>query len=512
MLNNVVENLTRLQVQVEYRSVCAPGVRMCGKSKTASTVNLGVTRIPDSEVMSQKSSSIDIFDLQDIYTPTGVPLRGIYKRSFAYITIKDRLPVILTKIIDTLSRNKEDIAKLYGEHVSEEIKQVIGFISKLKNEMVTNKTLKPLPTVPDAQDNDADEWNKYLVKRTEIEGTTPTWFNTLWLYCECYMYRTLAQEFALKKYLHTYDVFQQQKQSAFTGSLVSIEALGVYTVNYTKTANLLSLDDTIHELFKFLHLNLWGNKCDLSLSAAAEVSQSENSIEILESLQSDILVDNSKFVWNLLRKIKTNGTCIIDMVLDNAGYEFFTDLCLATFLMASKLATKIRFYVKKYPWYVSDITKNDFHWTLEYMNNSLNKNLEELAELANNYLKTNTWIIEEESYWTGPYDFAEMREHDKELYAKLSEAQLIIFKGDLNYRKLLGDINFAYTTTFTEALRGFQPSHILSLRTIKSDVCVGLQSGIADKLFEKNESWMFTGQYGLIQTTFAGTCECSTIC
>lgn len=36
-------------------------------------------------------------------------------RSFAYITIKDRLPVILTKIIDTLSRNKENIAEIYGE-------------------------------------------------------------------------------------------------------------------------------------------------------------------------------------------------------------------------------------------------------------------------------------------------------------------------------------------------------------------------------------------------------------
>ncbi|XP_076295735.1 damage-control phosphatase ARMT1 isoform X2 [Lasioglossum baleicum] len=462
--------------------------------------------------MSQRSNSVDILDLQDTYTPTGIPLRGIYKRSFAYITIKDRLPVILTKIVDTLSRNKEDIANLYGENVSEEIKQIIGFISKLKNEIVTNKTLKPLQTLPNATNNDADEWNKYLIKRTEIEGTTPTWFNTLWLYCECYMYRTLAQEFALTKYLHNYDVFQEQKQSAFTGSLVSIETLCAYTLNYTKRAESLSLVETKQELFKFLQLNLWGNKCDLSLSAGAEVSQSNNPIEVLKSLQTDILVDCSELVWNLLQRKKTNNTCIVDMVLDNAGYEFFTDLCLAIFLMVSKLAVQIRFYVKRYPWYVSDTTKNDFHWTLEYMSNSSNEDLKQFAELANNYLKTNTWTVEEESYWTGPHDFAEMREHDKELYAKLSKAELIIFKGDLNYRKLVGDINWAYTETFTEALRGFQPSHILSLRTVKSDVCVGLQPGIADELFKKDESWMFTGQYGLIQTTMAGSCQCSDMC
>lgn len=45
-------------------------------------------------------------------------------RSFAYITIKDRLPVILTKIIDTLCRNKENIAEIYGEvkHTFEDLK------------------------------------------------------------------------------------------------------------------------------------------------------------------------------------------------------------------------------------------------------------------------------------------------------------------------------------------------------------------------------------------------------
>lgn len=78
----------------------------------------------------------------------------------------------------------------------EEVKQITGFISKLKNEIATNKTLKPLRLLSDSKD-DAEEWNKYLIKRTEIEGGTPTWFNTVWLYCECYMYRALAQEIAL---------------------------------------------------------------------------------------------------------------------------------------------------------------------------------------------------------------------------------------------------------------------------------------------------------------------------
>ena len=459
-------------------------------------------------LMLQRSGSIDIQGLQDIWTPFGVPLSGVYKRSFAYITIKDRLPVILTKIVDTLSRNKDNIAQQYGENASEDIKQIVGFISKLKNEMVTNKTLKPLRLLPNAIGNDAEEWNKYLIKRTEIEAGTPTWFNTAWLYCECYLYRALAQEFVLTKCLHDYDPFEEQKQSALTNSQISIKALCTYTMNLAQRTEALSVVETKEELFKFLKLTLWGNKCDLSLSAGAEVSQSGNPVEVLKSLDKDILVDNSESVWNLLRTRDTNDTVVVDIILDNAGYELFTDLCLATFLVAQKLAGKVRFYVKHYPWYVSDTMTKDFHWTIEYMNNSSNKDLQELGKLARIHLKNNVWTVEEESYWTGPYDFARMKEHDPALYGKLSEAKLAIFKGDLNYRKLVGDINWEYTTEFTTALRGFQPTNILSLRTVKSDVCAGLPSGVADDLFRGNESWMFTGQYGLIQTTMAGTCQC----
>lgn len=94
-----------------------------------------------------------------------------------------------------------------------------------------------------------------------------------------------------------------------------------------------------------------------------------------------------------------------------------------------------------------------------------------------------------------------MEKYDRKLYEKLSLAKLIIFKGDLNYRKLLGDINFEHSTNFDEALRNFHPSQILSLRTVKSDVCVGLPPGKSEELFNQDEYWMITGQYGLIQST-----------
>lgn len=83
------------------------------------------------------------------------------------------------------------------QNATEEIKQMVGFISQLKNEIVTNKALTILPIIENDSDNDAAVWNKYLEDKTEKEGATPTWFNTEWLYCECYMYRRLAQKFLL---------------------------------------------------------------------------------------------------------------------------------------------------------------------------------------------------------------------------------------------------------------------------------------------------------------------------
>lgn len=39
----------------------------------------------------------------------------IFSRSFAYLTIKDRIPQILTKAIDTLHRHKSEFFEKHGE-------------------------------------------------------------------------------------------------------------------------------------------------------------------------------------------------------------------------------------------------------------------------------------------------------------------------------------------------------------------------------------------------------------
>lgn len=115
-----------------------------------------------------------------------------------------------------------------------------------------------------------------------------------------------------------------------------------------------------------------------------------------------------------------------------------------------------------------------------------------------------------DNHWTEPYDFDAMKDQNPALYAKLAEATLVIIKGDLNYRKLMGDINWPPTTSFAEALRRFKPTVILSLRTVKCDTISGLPEGKAEALKQQDVNWMRTGQFGLIQSNIdqIESCQC----
>ena len=191
---------------------------------------------------------------------------------------------------------------------------------------------------------------------------------------------------------------------------------------------------------------------------------------------------------------------LFSMVMDNCGFELFTDLCLADFLLTTGLVDRVRLRIKDQPWFVSDTTKADLDWSLEQMLGSPEESpLGQLARRWETHLRSGSWTVHSDAFWTYPHSYHEMPSTDPALYQDLSTDCLVIFKGDLNYRKLVGDLNWQTTVPFSEALKRFRPGRVLAVRTAKADVMVGLEPGQAETAAEEDKEWMVTGRWGVMQ-------------
>lgn len=253
--------------------------------------------------------------------------------------------------------------------------------------------------------------------------------------------------------------------------------------------------DVKKEFITLLKLNLWGNKLDLSISMG---QISSNSLFDVTTLDTDLLADDSEKIWSALSDENAKSG-IVDIIFDNSGYEVFSDLCVADFLIRTKLASKIRFYVKSIPWFISDVMTTDLKWTIEQLKQHNNNTLESLGQRWSDYLSKGVWSVEEHNFWTLPVTFKTMDSVDVALYKKLAQAKLAIFKGDLNYRKLFGETNWPATTPVDTALDGFHPTKLCTLRTLKADMVCGLPEGVAEETEAKDQDWMISGKYGVIQ-------------
>ena len=259
-------------------------------------------------------------------------------------------------------------------------------------------------------------------------------------------------------------------------------------------------------------LCLWGNKIDLSMMASVdeydstheEVPLHRSDSHEAQRLRTNVLADHSTALWELMKLIKQPKSDVslkrrIDFVLDNAGYEIFADVAFADWLLSVKLADQIHFHCKKLPWFVSDALIKDLNWTIEQLCSSSDTVLSNLGQKWKSRIKDGSFVVSDHPFWTTSYEYAAMKTVAPDLYSLLSESFLIIFKGDLNYRKLLADRNWMYTQDFSIALGGFQPTNVCALRTLKADLVTGLPPGVAEKAAQENKDWMITGQYAVLQ-------------
>lgn len=257
---------------------------------------------------------------------------------------------------------------------------------------------------------------------------------------------------------------------------------------------------------------LWGNATDLSLltSLTYEDIQKLQGSEARKNSEKNILINDLDKAYDVLKAARKEGrNRQVDIVLDNAGFELYVDLILAGFLLSAGLATNVVLHSKSIPWFVSDVVPKDFSDLLNALNNAqsfysapsedeqrdgktptplsekeggeldfLFKAWSEFHAEGQLTLRANRFWTEGGSYWRLPGTAPR-------LYEDLKESELVIFKGDLNYRKLTGDAIWDPTSKFEKAIGPMGPGsgvNVLALRTCKADVVVGLGKGVDEKL------------------------------
>lgn len=285
--------------------------------------------------------------------------------------------------------------------------------------------------------------------------------------------------FENSRFWKNYDVFARQKLSTFKSSRPAVLELAAkykeLTSRLENDSRLSKSPEESEEAEKILftemcEICLWGNATDLSLltSLTYEDIQKLQGSEARKTAEKNILVNHLPAAYAVLKnaqKNKDQQDRRVDIVLDNAGFELFVDLILAGYLLSTGLATQIVLHPKSIPWFVSDVLPADFGALLNALSDSrefygtpsdedlllgkVSKALseKEISEMSflfqqwSNFHQEGQLLIRPHHFWTSAGSYWRLPGLEHKLYDDLKESELVIFKGDLNYRKLTGDVS-----------------------------------------------------------------------
>lgn len=349
--------------------------------------------------------------------------------------------------------------------------------------------------------------------------------------------------FELSNHWKSYDVFARQKLSTFRSSRPAVLELAAkyrgLVSQLTQSKHPSNDSEQVEEAERILftemcEICLWGNATDLSLltSLTYDDIQKLQGANARKQAEKNILVNDLPAAYKVLNQARKQGKKErqVDIILDNAGFELFVDLILAGYLLTAGLATQIILHPKTIPWFVSDVLPADFSILLNNLadpqafytssdedNSGIPVPLsdDEIADLSfifenlEGIYAEGQLIIRPNDFWTSAHSFWELPK-TKNLYEDLKESELVIFKGDLNYRKLTADAMWEPTTPFSTAMgpMGLDSGiRTLALRTCKADTVVGLPVGEDERLRATEggggdsgaRKWAWSGKYAVVQ-------------
>ena len=241
-------------------------------------------------------------------------------------------------------------------------------------------------------------------------------------------------------------------------------------------------------LSRLLALSLWANQADLSLWP---VQGDRGGKAGGGRAASHLLVDQSRTALHALEALPGGR---VDLLLDNFGSELCFDLLLADALLARSPAISLRLHVKPHPCFVSDVIAADLARAVACLQIDCPAWASPIAQRLEQAQQARRLQVATHFYWASPHPAWEM---PLDLWAELSDSSFLISKGDVNYRRWLGDARWPAATPLEAIIT--PPAPLLLLRVSKSDVVAGLNPGQAEELPSRDPDWQVNGMWGMIQ-------------
>lgn len=301
------------------------------------------------------------------------------------------------------------------------------------------------------------------------------WSEASFLWAESYFYRRLLDALGYfdEGPWKGVDPFAPAKDTELNGTAVDEEMAGLDELPGLGGGR--AVGDAL------LTASLWGNRADLGFRITAGRSGGAH---------APLLVDERDAIWKHLAD-RPGRVCL---VADNAGPELLPDLVLIDHLLHGGLAEAVLLHVKPHPYYVSDATPTDTFSCLRRLR-STSGAAAETGERLWRAVESGCLVVRAHPFACAPLPYADMPD---DLRRDFAAATLTVMKGDLNYRRLVGDRHWPATMPFAEAVAHF-PGPVAALRTLKSDVAVGLDAATEAGLDADEPDWRTGGRHALIQ-------------
>ncbi len=394
--------------------------------------------------------------------PLPPSLRGAEIGSFAHYTILVRMPKIARRVLAENSLSPEAIDKLES------------LISELPSGKIRQLTDVGAP--------DATGWQEMVAPYLHQD-----WLEVPWFFAETYFYRRIVEATGFFEVGHGQgsDPYRVQKQLGLENARIAIRDLSSQLGSW--------LAQPWNEVIfsRLLSVDLWGNQVDLSIWPAGEDGQPSHASS--DQQLAHLLADDSEQVFRHLDS--SPGPVQVEFIVDNAGFELVGDLCLADYLLSSKRASTVRLNLKSHPTFVSDAMIVDVEKSVAFLEADHHQDIRAFGARLRAHLQSGRLLLADHLFWTSSWDAWQM---PQQLRDELSPSRLIISKGDANYRRLLGDRHWPFTTPFADIVSYF-PAPLVALRTMKSPIATGLRAERVQELDQNSSDWVQSGQYGVIQ-------------